>query len=257
MDSGIKGTLSKSADDTKLCGAVNSLEGMDAIQRDLGRLESCARANLMMLNKAKCKILHVSQDNPKQKYRLGREWVESSPAKNLGMLAVEKLDMTQQPALAAQKANQILGCLKRSMASSFIPDAYAHGYSKLQHCNSEVRIWSHVILRVLAFQETGVGGSNTACNYEGGCKRHKLSHALSLLIADFELVTLASLPLQNKQSNSISLAKTPETQIGKNVLSVMLGAKKNCMQDDDPVNLFKETVNKIFSTDSPHKIPNI
>ena len=39
MESGAECTLSKFANDTKLCGVVNMLEGSSAIQRDLNRLE--------------------------------------------------------------------------------------------------------------------------------------------------------------------------------------------------------------------------
>ncbi|GAB0178766.1 mitochondrial enolase superfamily member 1 [Grus japonensis] len=78
IDSGIEGALCSFADDTKLSGAIDMLEGRDAIQSDLDRLEEWACVNLMKFDKAKCKVLHVGRGNPQYRYRLGGKWMRAA-----------------------------------------------------------------------------------------------------------------------------------------------------------------------------------
>ncbi|GAB0179848.1 mitochondrial enolase superfamily member 1 [Grus japonensis] len=95
-----------------------SRDKADTLQRDLDRLEHWAMINGMKFNKLKCQILHLGQSNSGHKYKLGEEWLESSPAeRDLGVLADSRLNMSQQCVRAAKRTNFILGCIKHSITS--------------------------------------------------------------------------------------------------------------------------------------------
>lgn len=92
---------------------VDTLEERAATQGDLERLEEWADRNLMKFNDDR----YTSQGRaPCSDAGRGLTGVSSFAEKALGVLADRELSMSQQCALAAKRASNILGCVTRSTA---------------------------------------------------------------------------------------------------------------------------------------------
>ncbi|PKU43126.1 hypothetical protein llap_6569 [Limosa lapponica baueri] len=95
-------------------------------------------------NREKCKVLHLGKKNVRHQHRVGVDLLEpSSEEKDLGVLVDSKMTMSKQCALVARKANGILGCIGKSVASRsrevILPLSSALGRPQLEYC---IQFWT-------------------------------------------------------------------------------------------------------------------
>lgn len=89
------------------------------------------QTTILKISKDKFKLLPPIWTNSPQQYRMGTDRLRSSSVeKELWILVGSELNLSQQCALAAEKANSLLGCMKGSTASR-LGEMNTHFYSEL------------------------------------------------------------------------------------------------------------------------------
>ncbi|PKU39289.1 rna-directed dna polymerase from mobile element jockey- hypothetical protein [Limosa lapponica baueri] len=106
LDDGTQCNLSNFADNTKLGGAMDMLDGSAAHKRDLNRQEKWANRNFEAYNKSKCKFLHLEWNASLQPRQTGANCL-GSRSEGPGRQVL----LNQQCAYGSKKASFNLGSI--------------------------------------------------------------------------------------------------------------------------------------------------
>ena len=105
------------ADDTKILAGIDSVECVRSVQSDLDIAFKWSQDWLLKFNINKCAVMHYGSNN--KKYPLfidGNQLIVSENERDLGVLFSTNLKWKNQVITASNKANQMLGRIKKSFA---------------------------------------------------------------------------------------------------------------------------------------------
>ena len=112
-----EGLTSKFADDTKVAKVVRDSKSAGEMQQIIHNLETWCETWGMAFNTQKCCVMHFGHKNPQSKYTMnGQILAPVSNQRDLGVLISNDCKPSDQCALAAKKANQVLGQINKSFS---------------------------------------------------------------------------------------------------------------------------------------------
>ena len=127
------------ADDAKVFKAIMTEQGRSELQEDLDNLQNWASTWKMKFNADKCKVLHIGNQNPQYEYRMSDTSLEAvREERDLGVIVEEKLKFDTHTVTQANKANKVLGIIRRTFDNLVCPHLeYCHAVVYPQYVKHE------------------------------------------------------------------------------------------------------------------------
>jgi len=114
----IKGFVKLFADDTKLYGPMRGPSDRDVMNSNIQSMYDWSCDWQLGFNFKKCKRIHMGHSNPHNSYTIDTVTIEESDCeRDLGIMVDHKLSFDQHISTIVNKANRLLGQIKRSFVS--------------------------------------------------------------------------------------------------------------------------------------------
>ena len=136
IDEGIRSTVLKFADDTKLVARVGSEEDRDRLRQDLIELFKWSEDWQMLFNLDKCAVMHFGFANEEMEVRLGDKVLGAQKSeRDLGVIMQRDLKVDKQCSKAANEVNIRLGMINRNFKYK-AKKVILPLYKSIDHCKA-------------------------------------------------------------------------------------------------------------------------